>query len=309
MKTLLLSTQRTPMSQTSNKQLFVIIINSIVNVALAAAKILVGFLFQSQLLIADGVHSLSDLLTDIFAIIGLRAAQKPKDEDHPFGHGNLEYASSLTVSIVIFFMVYGLILELVSHWHILSPSINYTVLFVSIATFVIKLFLSWYVLYQAKKLDSHTLKSSGIESMTDAYSTIVVIIGLLITDYGVANGITWLIYAEKIATIFVIILLIKAGLEIYLNSTVGIAGAQASAEIQEHFFTIIKDTVVEHEKTFELTEFIILKQGIDYFIYIKIIFKKDMLLKDAEQKVETMKDMLYADARVKKVNVEFATNF
>ncbi len=297
------------MPSPSQKQFFVICINSIVNVLLATAKILVGFFFQSQLLIADGVHSLSDLLTDIFAIIGLYMAKKPQDEEHPLGHGNLEYASSLTVSILIFFMVYGLILELVADWHVLSSHISYIVLFVSIATFIIKLILSCYVLYQAKKLDSHTLKSSGIESMTDAYSTIIVIIGLLLTNYGINNGITWLIYAEKIATIVVIILLIKAALEIYMNSTVGMAGAHASEEMQEHFFNIIKETVIKNEKNFEITEFIVLKQGIDYVLYITGIFKSDIPLKNASQDIEELKTQLYTDARIKKVNVAFSTAF
>ncbi len=273
------------MTTSSSKQLFVIIINSIVNLVLAAAKILVGFFFQNQLLIADGVHSLSDLLTDIFAIIGLYMAKKPKDEEHPLGHGNLEYVSSLTVAILIFFMVYGLLQELVTGWYDLSSNINSMVLFVAIGTFVVKLTLSCYVLYQAKRLDSHTLKSSGIESMTDAYSTIIVIIGLLLTEYGIENGITWLIYAEKIATIVVIALLIKAGLEIYLNSTVGIAGAQASEEIQEHFFSIIKDTAIQHQDRFAITEFIVIKQGIDYVIYISGCFQKEISLKEASQKI------------------------
>ncbi len=297
------------MPASSHKQLFVIIINFITNVMLATVKIVTGFLFNSQLLIADGVHSFSDLLTDIFAIIGLYMAKRPKDEEHPFGHGNLEYVSSLTVSIVIFFMVYGLIEELISNWYELSSQINSIILFVSIGTFVVKLLLSWYVLYQAKKLDSHTLKSSGIESLTDAYSTIVVIVGLLITDFGISQNITWLIYAEKIATIVVIILLIKAALEIYFTSTVGIAGARASEEMQEHFSSIIETSIENNANIFEVTESIVLKQGIDYALFITIVFKNDLELKQASQAIEDMKNALYADSRVKKVNVDFSTTF
>ncbi len=297
------------MSASSHKQLFVIIINFITNIVLATVKILSGFLFNSQLLIADGVHSFSDLLTDIFAIIGLYMAKRPKDEEHPFGHGNLEYVSSLTVSIVIFFMVYGLTQELINNWHELPSQINSIILFVSVGTFVAKLLLSWYVLYQAKKLDSHTLKSSGIESLTDAYSTIVVIVGLLITDFGISQNITWLIYAEKIATIVVIILLIKAALEIYFASTVGIAGARASEEMQEHFSSIIKASIESNADICEVTESIVLKQGIDYALFITIVFKENFELKQASQVIENMKNALYADSRVKKVNVDFSTAF
>ncbi len=90
-------------NQKNKKQFFVMIVNAITNILLSLSKVGVGFVYNSQLLIADGIHSASDLLTDFFSIIGLKFANKPKDEAHPFGHGNLEYASSLTVSVLIFF--------------------------------------------------------------------------------------------------------------------------------------------------------------------------------------------------------------
>ncbi len=292
-----------------DKTFIVMLINSITNVSLSILKIAVGFLFNSQLLIADGIHSASDLLTDVFAMIGLHAAKKPEDEDHPFGHGNLEYASSLIVSILIFFMTYGLIVELVSNWFVIATEINIIILVVSLATFIIKLFLSYYVLYQANKLDSHTLKSSGLESLTDAYSTIIVIVGLLITDFGIEHNLKWLIYAEKIATIIIILMLIKTAWIIFFNSIVGIAGAHATEEVQEVFFNVIKDEVVSNEKTFELTEFIVLKRGIDYSIYIKINFINNIPLENAATIIANLRQMLCANPRVKKVNVEFYTSF
>ncbi len=295
------------MSQVSDKQWRVICINAIANISLAITKIVVGFLFQSQLLVADGVHSASDLLTDLFAMIGLHIAKQPKDEEHPFGHGSLEYATSLTVSVFIFFMAYELIVELVVDWHVFSTHISHVVLWVSFITFIVKLLLSAYVLYKAEKLDSHTLKSSGTESLADAYSTIIVIVGLLLTDYGINEGIAWLLYAEKIATIVVILMLIRAAYQIYFTSIVGIAGAQASAEVQEQFFASVKDTVLENEGVFELTEFIVLKRGIDYGVYIKLVFKQDMSLKEASQILKGLKTILYADSRVKIVNVDFST--
>ncbi len=297
------------MLKSIDKHFFVMLVNSTTNILLSVLKIVVGFLFNSQLLIADGIHSASDLLTDIFAMIGLHAAKKPEDEAHPFGHGNLEYASSLTVSVLIFFMTYGLIAELVSNWKIVATDVSIVVLSVSFATFIIKLTLSYYVLYQANKLDSHTLKSSGLESLTDAYSTIIVIIGLLITNFGIKHNITWLIYAEKIATIIIILMLIKTAWTIFFNSIVGIAGAHASEQVQERFFGVIKDYIIKNEQQFELTEFIVLKQGIDYGIYIKISFKKNMPLNEASNIIAHLRTLLSEDARVKKVNIEFNTTF
>ncbi len=297
------------MIKISDKQFFVMVINAITNVLLALAKIIVGFLYNSQLLIADGIHSASDLLTDIFAMIGLYIAKKPVDDEHPFGHGSLEYAASLTVSVLIFFMTYELVTELITNWNIVATSVSNIVLTVSIATFVVKLFLSYYVLYKARVLDSHTLKSSGTESLADAYSTIVVIAGLLITNYGIEHNITWMIYAEKIATIVVILMLLKAAWTIFFNSIVGIAGTHASQEMHEYFLNIINEDIKKDEQNFELKDLIVLKYGIDYGIYIKMKFKVDMPLKNAIQALEALRKTLYADPRVKKINIESSADF
>ncbi len=292
-----------------DKQFFVLTINAFVNIFLAAIKIIVGYMFNSQLLIADGVHSASDLLTDIFAIVGLHIAKKPKDDAHPFGHGNLEYVTSLIASGLIFLMAYELVHELIDTWDVVATGIDRLVFGVSILTFFVKLVLSHYVLYQAKQLDSHTLRSSGLESLTDAYSTILVIIGLLITDLGVEHAIQWMMYAEKAATIMIILMLVKAAWEIFFNSIVGIAGAHAPEEVGERYFALIKEYVVEHEKIFSITEFIVLKQGIDYGIFIGIAFKVDMPLQEAESYIAHIKNMFDKDARVVKTNVEFTTTF
>ncbi len=292
-------------NQKNKKQFFVMIINAVTNILLSLSKIGVGILYNSQLLIADGIHSASDLLTDLFSIIGLQFANKPKDEAHPFGHGNLEYASSLTVSVLIFFLVYELIKELVTDWNILATEVSFFVLIVSFATFVIKLLLSWYVLYQAKKLDSHTLKSSGTESKTDAYSTIVVIVGLLLTYMGLRYNISWLVYAEKIATILVILMLIKAAWEIFYTSIVGIAGTYASDDIKEEFKNNIEIIIKEVNHNYILEDLSVFKQGVHYSLLIKLLFDKNTSLEDASNQIEQLRNEIYSDAQVEKVSIEF----
>ncbi len=297
------------MSKTQDKQFFVLIINSFVNAFLCFSKIIVGFLFNSQLLIADGVHSLSDLLTDFFYIVGLKMARKPKDDVHPFGHSNLEYASSLIASVAIFFMVYELAVQFVKDWSTLATSVSFFVLFVSLLTFIIKLILSYYVLYQAKKLDSHTLKNSGLESKADAYSTIIVIVGLLLSYVGIEYNITWLIYAEKLATLAIIIILIKAAADIFFNSMVGIAGSLATDEIAQKYSQSIENYLEKNTKNFEIKELIVLKQGIYYDLFIKINFTKEISLSQASEEIGKFREFLNLDTQTKKVDIEFSVDF
>ncbi|MFI3271010.1 MAG: cation diffusion facilitator family transporter [Pseudomonadota bacterium] len=284
-----------------DKKMFVMIVNTVTNASLSLFKIVIGFLFQSSLLIADGLHSASDLLTDLFAIVGLRFASMPQDEEHPFGHGSLEYASSLTVAILIFGMACQLFLELIQDWSIPTTHVSMTVLGASFVAFIVKLILSTYVLYQAKKLDSHTLLSSGIESKADAYSTIVVIVGLIVTHLGIIYDMPLLVYAEKVATLFVVMMLFKAALTIYLASARGIAGGVASDEIKQEYL----EQVMACDPELEVSEIVVLKQGINYSIHLKLSFQAVLSLQTVSNRMESLKSCLYKDNRIAHVTTDF----
>ena len=96
-------------------------VSFITNFLLSCFKIINGFILKSSALIADGIHSFSDLVTDIVAIVGDKFANKPKDSDHPYGHGNAEYLTSFIIGLMIIFM--GLILIKYDELHTLCPSL------------------------------------------------------------------------------------------------------------------------------------------------------------------------------------------
>lgn len=80
----------------------------IVNIVLVIVKFIVGIIGKSSALVADGIHSLSDLATDLVAIIGSKLSNKPADDEHPYGHGRIEYVTSIIIGIVI--LILGLTL-------------------------------------------------------------------------------------------------------------------------------------------------------------------------------------------------------
>ena len=87
----------------------VMLTSMIVNSFLSIIKIIVGLIGKSSALIADGIHSFSDLFTDVFAIFGNLLSRKPADEKHPFGHGKLEYLTSIGIGLVILFVGFSII--------------------------------------------------------------------------------------------------------------------------------------------------------------------------------------------------------
>jgi cation diffusion facilitator family transporter len=79
------------------------IIGMIVNLILTIAKIVVGTLSHSLSLVSDGIHSLSDLVTDIIAIISLKISNKPADSDHQYGHGKFDTIASTIIGFILLY--------------------------------------------------------------------------------------------------------------------------------------------------------------------------------------------------------------
>ena len=103
------------------------------NLLLATLKILFGWIGHSHALIADGVHSLADLLTDALVLVASRFGSKAADQDHPYGHGRIETAATMLLAFLLALAGLGIIIdagmELTEHREILQP--NSLVLFIA----------------------------------------------------------------------------------------------------------------------------------------------------------------------------------
>ena len=89
------------------------IVGSIVNIVLVIFKFLAGILGHSAAMIADAVHSLSDFVTDIVVLLFIRISGKPADEDHGYGHGKYETLATVVISLILFGVGVGIIVNAV----------------------------------------------------------------------------------------------------------------------------------------------------------------------------------------------------
>ena len=83
----------------------------LVNLSLSLIKLLGAFLTKSKTLMSDAVHSLSDMTTDIVGLIGSKLSSKKPDINHPFGHGRIEYLTSIIMSILIIILGFGVLIN------------------------------------------------------------------------------------------------------------------------------------------------------------------------------------------------------
>lgn len=236
-----------------NRNIKVLIKSLIINLILVIIKILGGIFGKSQSLLAAGINSLSDLGTDVFAIIGSKLASKPADKDHPFGHGNIEFLVCLFISIIIISLGIELIIN--SNKPTISISEN-IVLYITIIAIVIKYFLVRYLLKKGNEYEDNILIASGKESAADLIGTFVVIITLLISKVTHNEGIFK--YSDAFGAIFIGIIIIFTGLKIFWNNILAILGEK---EEDENILNNVKEKILSVSGVSKINKLILLKFG------------------------------------------------
>jgi cation diffusion facilitator family transporter len=184
----------------------VTIVGAIINVVLAFFKIAIGHLGHSQSLVADGIHSLSDLLTDAVVIIAAKHAAQDADADHPYGHGRFETVITVALGSVLIIVGGGIAIDAIRRVaepdSLLQPTVwTLVIAAVSIAS---KEMLYHYTLRAAKQIRSNMLRANAWHHRTDAISSIIVFIGIGGTMLGMN-------YLDAVAAVGVALLIGKIG--------------------------------------------------------------------------------------------------
>jgi cation diffusion facilitator family transporter len=208
MSTLPLRTERL------SAKLHVTLAGAAVNLLLAAGKVAAGIYGRSEALIVDGVHSFSDLATDILVFVALRVAGHGADETHPYGHGRFETAAAVLLGLVLTALAGGAIWDAAQRLQagatLWQPS-RWT-LSVAVASILIKEGLYRYTLQVAHRTRSRLLIANAWHHRSDAVSSIVVLIGIAGALYGYR-------FADAVAAIVVGLMIAKIGLELILESS------------------------------------------------------------------------------------------
>lgn len=153
------------------------------NLILSAAKIVAGVVGRSSAMVADGIHSLSDFVTDFIVIIFIKISAKNEDSDHPYGHGKFETFASMLISFALFIVAIGIfysgsvkIYEVLNGRTIERPT--YLTLVMAAVSIVVKEGLYWYTIIIGRKIDSPAVIANGWHHRSDAFSSIGTLIGI-----------------------------------------------------------------------------------------------------------------------------------
>ncbi len=155
-------------------------VSVVVNVVLSTLQIVVGLLAKSQGLIADGVHSLSDLLSDFVVLMAARQSRKDADADHPYGHHRFETAASLLLGAMLMAVGAGMLWSAVNKLQQPEaiPAVHGVALWVAGAALLAKEALFRYMIAVARRVKSSLLVANAWHARSDAASSLVVGLGI-----------------------------------------------------------------------------------------------------------------------------------
>lgn len=165
------------------KVTFVTLVGSVVNIILTVFKIFAGVLGRSTAMIADGIHSLSDLLSDIVVIVFVKISAKGRDKDHDYGHGKFETFATLIISLMLIVVAVNLmsgginkIRQILDGGEVSSPGM--IALWAAVASIVLKEILYHYTIIQGKALNSPMMIANAWHHRSDAFSSVGSLLGI-----------------------------------------------------------------------------------------------------------------------------------
>jgi cation diffusion facilitator family transporter len=252
----------------------------ILNLAVAAAKLLLGYATGAVSVMSDGFHSLTDSTSNIIGLIGLRAARKPPDEDHPYGHRKFETLAA--AGIFIFLVVAVLEIGRAALRRLAAPSppdvpwLSFAVMF---ATLVVNIFVVRYEAGRGRALNSELLLADAVHTRSDVFATI----GVLISLTAVALGYPVL---DPIGGVVIAILIARTSYEI-ARDTSGILSDRVvidEEDIRQEVMNVPEVLGCHHIRT---------RGSMDHvFLDLHVWFPEAMPLRDAHSLSHNVKDRL-----------------
>lgn len=213
-----------------------------VNSILPPLKLVVGFLGNSAALIADGINSLTDIISNVIVYALLKVSGKPRDEDHDYGHGKYETVASFSLGAAM--IIAGILIVVDAGSTIgkyfsdgtLPQKPAYIVLAVAIFAMVLKEWAYHYTIKKAKETQSEVLHAEALDHRSDVFTSLAVLIGA--GSSVLFGGVAQLM--EPIAAIVVAGFVIRMGIEVTIPSMAKLTEASLSKETEEEILNIAR---------------------------------------------------------------------
>lgn len=221
----------------------VTLIGIAVNLVLTAGKIIAGIVGKSSAMMADGVHSLSDLVTDLIVLVFIRISGKERDENHQYGHGKYETFATMLISFVLMVVGAGIFWtsskKVIDSIHgVLIEKPGYIALYAALFSIIVKEGLYWYTKITGEKVVSQALVANAWHHRSDALSSIGTALGI---SGAILLGEKWRVL-DPIAGIIVSFFILKVAWDIVNPSVKELLESSLPEETENEIIEIIVNT-------------------------------------------------------------------
>ncbi len=262
------------------------IIGIIVNAALALVKGLAGFFGNSYALIADAIESASDVVSSLVVVSGLRIAQKPRDENHPYGHGKAEPIAAMVVALSLVGAAVTIVVqsihEIITPHHAPEPF----TLIVLVVVVLTKESLFRFVFTVAEDVQSTAVKTDAWHHRSDAITSAAAFVGILIALLG-GKGYE---SADDWAALFASVIIVYNAYHLFMPALNEVMDAAPSPTIEDRVRTVALsvDGVLGLDKCY------VRKMGLDFFVDMHIVVNGSLSVREGHLISHHVKDAICA---------------
>lgn len=269
----------------SNKQK-VLIFALTVSILIMAAKIVAYFITASNAILSDALESIINVAAGALALYSVSVASRPKDKDHPYGHGKIEFLSSgfegFLIAIAGLYIIGKAIYNLVHPQNLQDIDLGiYLILITGLSNFLLALFLK----YKGKKLNSITINANGKHIMSDAISSAGLLLGLILIHF---TQINWI---DNTVAIGFGGLLILTGYNLVRKSVAGVMD-EADNEIIEEIIEVLNKN--RKDNWIDIHNFRVIKYGSDLHIDCHITLPWYYELKKCHKEITSIENIILA---------------
>ena len=249
--------------KTETKVLIYSIVN---NLIIAIIKFVGGLFYNLGSLIADGLHTFSDFITDVVCLIGSKISKKRPTKYHPFGFGKVEYLTNLFVGVMLLLLGLYIIISSFFKESVIPPL---SIIYLLVLVFILKLIA--------------VLITSVEESKADLYSTIGVIIITILLQF--SNKVSILKYADVVGSILIGLIVLKTSFEILIDNSLSLIG---ETEEDEQINNNVKEFLKEYDKI-EGYEMFLIKYGSYYKLQLTLELNPKLTLRQVTNFITKLK--------------------
>lgn len=253
-------------------------INFWANLGLLFVKLLGGIFGRSQALIADAIHSLSDVIIAILVIVGLKVSSAPPDDDHHWGHGNIEFIVSAIIGMLL--VCTAIAITVVSLLSIIQGDIynpGIMAVWAAAISVVANEIMFRHSLCAGEQMDSPAMIANAWENRSDVYSSLAVLVGV----FGARIGFAVL---DPIAAIIVSIMIAKNGLKTLVS---GVKGITDRSFDNKAMLSQVKELVLKEDGIVNVGKLRARKTGQKVWIDLEAIFKPEMKVAEVKKIIDS----------------------